>query len=390
MAVESPLAPPVTLRAQGVMRLLPAAFLAFWLCGWFVGECFALAAVAGALHSLFGFPVPEWLDKVHTPANAAIPILAFLAVWLTFWTMGGVGAMAAFAGLLWGSEEVAWDAEQIEVRQRAFPFSRTVRVPWADVWRIEASSVGFGKLSGSIVGSVTAMTARGRKPIATMGSTEERAALGEQLRGALQSLRPDAERDPRAAAPFVRAASGEAPALPAQWKVEPDEAGQLALVQPVGPLRIGAAILAGLGAVLALVGWNIARRSAVADGSRDPWVGVFVLALLSAALFVGATVMAATRRSLHPRGGGLVDRTVRFGRTSERQWSPARLELQASRDSDGDEWWKLVVSGPGASPVTLESHINDPGPALALGRWLSERGGLPFADASPDSRSPAA
>lgn len=390
MAVESPIAPPVTLRAQGFMRLLPAAFLAFWLCGWFVGEMFALAAVAGALHSLFGFPVPAWLARVHTPANAAIPILAFLAVWLTFWTMGGVGAMAAFAGLLWGSEEVAWDAEQIEVRQRAFPFSRSVRVPWADVWRVEASRAGFGKLSGSIVGSVTAMTARGRKPIATMGSTDERAALAEQLRGALGTIRPDAAHDPRAAAPFARAMSGDAAALPARWKAEPDESGQLALVQPVGPLRIGGVMLAGFGAVLALIGWNVARRSSVADWDSGQWAAVLLLAAFAAALFVGATVMAATRRSLHARGGGLVDRTVRFGRTSERQWMPARLELQSSRDSDGDEWWKLVVSGPGATPVTLESHINDPGPALALGRWLSERGGLPFEDASLDSRSPAA
>ena len=68
-------------------RIFPAAFLGFWLCGWAVGECFALTALLGLL-------------PVNGNGAAAGPPTVFLIGWLGAWTVGGVLAMRAFYQLV--------------------------------------------------------------------------------------------------------------------------------------------------------------------------------------------------------------------------------------------------------------------------------------------------
>src|SRR3972149_1555558 len=61
-------------------------FLCVWLCGWLAGECFALFFLVG---------IATGREK-----GGGIAAAGSLLVWLTFWTFGGLMAMAqAYAGL---------------------------------------------------------------------------------------------------------------------------------------------------------------------------------------------------------------------------------------------------------------------------------------------------
>src|SRR5262245_21855666 len=48
----------VSFRAAGWARFIPAAFLAFWLCGWAVGEVFAGGTLVLALLHVFSPATP--------------------------------------------------------------------------------------------------------------------------------------------------------------------------------------------------------------------------------------------------------------------------------------------------------------------------------------------
>jgi hypothetical protein len=68
-----------TTRSMHVVRWVIVAFLTFWLCGWAVGEGFAIWA-------LF-FSGTPW------------PVKLFLLFWLTLWTFGGLAAARFAFGL---------------------------------------------------------------------------------------------------------------------------------------------------------------------------------------------------------------------------------------------------------------------------------------------------
>ncbi len=73
-------------------------FLSFWLCGWLLGEIFALKGVVGLL--------------------VGTPVTLFLLVWLIFWSIGG---FFAFQTLLWsliGKEILTIGQGVLTVRKR--------------------------------------------------------------------------------------------------------------------------------------------------------------------------------------------------------------------------------------------------------------------------------
>lgn len=78
----------VTIPPKGIKAgdSVGTGFLCFWLCGWAVGEGFAI-------YSLLG------MASGHVKGGDAAGA-GFLLIWLTFWTIGGLVAMAqAYAGL---------------------------------------------------------------------------------------------------------------------------------------------------------------------------------------------------------------------------------------------------------------------------------------------------
>jgi hypothetical protein len=67
---------------SGLERWAGAAFVAFWLCGWAVGEVVVLSAIVGAVKA------------------GAIGLWALDAFWLTLWTFGGLWAMRVLYGMV--------------------------------------------------------------------------------------------------------------------------------------------------------------------------------------------------------------------------------------------------------------------------------------------------
>jgi hypothetical protein len=113
-------------RPSGIGRYFMAAFMLVWLAGWAVGETVALFGVGGILSAMAGVftdRLPTFLtDPVSS--GAVVFILLFLTVWLTFWTIGGVGAMVHLLRSLWGEDAIALSSEGIELIWRAGPIRR--------------------------------------------------------------------------------------------------------------------------------------------------------------------------------------------------------------------------------------------------------------------------
>lgn len=338
-----------SLRPRGAGRIVAAGFLGVWLCGWAAGEYFAGGTLLAALRQLLAPDLElAWLPRMRgsVPANPW-PVVAFLAVWLTIWTIGGIAAMTEVARVLAGVDEVRWDHEGIEVVRRAGPFASRRRLAWAEV------RGGFSRRRGRLV----AHTRRGPATIAALGTAGERDELAALLASAWREAR-GGEAESRPA--FEQAPEG--------WTVATAEDGRPMLVTDPRARRIGALVLALFALFLGMAGAAVAGSA----GGALPWVGAAVFGVLSLACVAGSAWLAFGRVELRPFPGQL--RRVRraFGREWTRELSPARLRLEHGRDSDGDERWNLVALGPDGRQ-SLATGLNAPGPARHLGLWLAAR-----------------
>lgn len=339
----------VTLRASGAARFVVVAFLSFWLCGWAAGEYFAGGTLLAGLRDLLAPDLDiSWLPhmKNATPSNPW-PVLGFLAFWLTFWTMGGLFAIGEVLRALVGVDQLRWDHEGVELVRRAGPFASRRRLTWA------AMEEPLAQRRGTIV----ARTHRGVVGLAALGTDEERRQLADWLTAAWRQARGG---DAEAFAAREQAPSG--------WTVELAEDGRPMLVSDAGPRRVVAFVLGLVALALA----TAAASFTASAGSVAAWVGVVVFGALALLAAAGAAWLGLGRVELRPAQGSL--RRVRriLGREWTREISPARLRLESSRDSDGDERWKLVASGSGGT-LELASDLHAPGAARHMGLWLAAR-----------------
>jgi hypothetical protein len=85
---------------------MPApVFLSVWLCGWSIGEAFALwTLVKGGIALATGRPP----DPGREPLVWGPAVLTglFLVVWLAVWTLGGVAAIAALLRAVWAEDRI--------------------------------------------------------------------------------------------------------------------------------------------------------------------------------------------------------------------------------------------------------------------------------------------
>src|SRR5690349_10476274 len=89
------------LRTMGPPRYDGAACLAVWLCGWAAGEAFALGMLGrGAIAVRTATPPDPGRQPLEI--GAALAMGAFLLVWLSLWTLGGIAAGSELLRLLWG------------------------------------------------------------------------------------------------------------------------------------------------------------------------------------------------------------------------------------------------------------------------------------------------
>ena len=76
-----------TAPARGSSRCFEVPFLAFWLCGWAIGEVFALTVIAKGIGTLLtGAPMAGLPQTVA----GVLFMGGFMLVWVSFWTLGGL------------------------------------------------------------------------------------------------------------------------------------------------------------------------------------------------------------------------------------------------------------------------------------------------------------
>lgn len=173
-----------------IARLVPAAFLSFWLCGWAAGEWFAGGTLIKGLvpliapHASLG-----WLphSRPDLPSSTPVPVLLFLGVWVTMWTFGGVMAMSFLALLLFGTPYVRWDSEQVEFAAKVGPFAKRQKLAWSEIAEVQDAPMGMLVLRAS---------PRRRIMIGPIGDAADR----EQLRAWLAEARSGSGAAPGAGA----------------------------------------------------------------------------------------------------------------------------------------------------------------------------------------------
>jgi len=290
----------VNLRPHGAARFVVVAFLSFWLCGWAAGEYFAGTTLLAGLRDLLapGLELPWPPHMKNAAPSSPWPVLAFLGVWITFWTFGGLAAIGMVLRALAGVDRVRWDHEGVEVVHGAGPFASRRRLAWSAMEQPIVQRRGH----------VVARTHRGVATLAELGSDEDRRQLSEWL-----------------AAGWREAGSAQAEAVAARER--------------------------------APAGW----REATGEDGRPMLVSD-----------AGALWLAFGRVELRPSSHAL--RRVRRmpGREWSREITNARLRLESSRDSDGDERWRLLAFGIGGT-LELASDLHAPGAARHLGLWLAAR-----------------
>ena len=340
----------VTLRASGILRILPAGFLTAWLCGWAVAEWFALRLMASMLRTLLGWSfLARWFPPLggQMPSGHVLPFfVGFLSLWLVLWTIGGAGALCQLMAVLFGRDVVRWGPDGLEITHWALLFRARAHLPAEEI-------TGFRTVRGALV-------ADGRKRatrITNLGSEDQLQQLGALLEAWRAASPP--------AAPL---APDRSPV--AEFVAVRDETGAVALAPPPSARRSTGALLGLLGiALYAGVASVFTQKTGV-----GLVIGVLFLGVAGALCLYASLWLLAARETWHVGPGRLERRRVWFGRTWSVEFVPLELQVKRSTDSDGDTRWQLVATGAGRSQVIL-SAIDDPSPPLTLGTWLAERTG---------------
>ncbi len=180
----------VPTQGQRLVSMIPAAFLCVWLCGWAMGEYFA----GGALVTLLA---ERWapgaalglLPRFHGPSrDMALPVIGFLALWVTGWTIGGLFAIRQLVSLLFGVPVLRWSAAGVVLDTQVGPFVTHRRLTWVKAERM----LGGGAAAGAAQvpeSPQAASVARAARSLAGMGLED---ADRETLLGWLREARAEA------------------------------------------------------------------------------------------------------------------------------------------------------------------------------------------------------
>jgi hypothetical protein len=371
----------IVLRPTGPARFFVAAFLAFWLCGWAIGEAVVLVLLLGPLAEPLVDAARELLPGVvgrvrFAPAHVPPPVAAFLAVWLAFWTWGGLSAARELLRLLAGSDRYLLRPGGFTLRRAAGPFGRTRLFRSGTVAAVEyrrRRSVLFALVGGKEV------------PLSAGVPPEVGLWLAERLREALGLPRAAALREAearRAAAP------AGPPPVPEGWQATPRPEGGVVLSAPSGRSRktAGCALLAAL-LVTAGAG-ALVVAAAAKQGTVSGLTGLATAAVAVALAVDALCFWAAFARDAWTFAEGRVERIRTFGPWSaRREVRGGRLVVAFSADDDGDDWFTLEARGEGGS-FRLVKSMNSGPEVLAFARFAAWHTGLPL-DVPDDAREAA-
>jgi hypothetical protein len=348
-------------RPQGVGRFFSAAFLLVWLCGWAVGEAFALFLLFNGLVALLtGHPPPGKNQPLDI--GPALAVGGFLLIWVTFWTIGGLAAIRELLRSLWAEDRLDWQPDGLTVTRRLGLLCRRRQLARADIRQIYLQRPRSA-LVAQVGTSVVTLT--------DLGTPAERTAAAEQLRAAW-------------GLPEDQPATGAE--LPAGWQEITELRGGVVVVADPRTRRQQAHLVATVTGVVWSVVFLLVRGS-LHEPTRwglTAMVGVLALWLIRQSLW-----LYRGRKEWRIERGRLVHQRRSAGEITELAESRA-LELTESVDSDSDRWYTLaalLTDRPNQKPgqrVTIKTTIHDPTEPRGLGLWLARRAAIPFRDLVPD------
>ena len=350
---------------RGFGRWVSAAFLLVWLCGWFVGECFALWMLGRGVGAYFGGALDGQGDGLsHAPPAVAAFAGLFLLVWLFFWTLGGYAAGREFLRLVWSEDRILVRHDALVVRKRLGPFRSTRIVPRAEIAGIH-SVPRRNRVIAQIRGGAFELTMHAYGP--------ECEALVSALREAL-GLGRDGD---------------EGASLPDHWREVIDDDGRTALVRDEDQRRARGVFAWGLTLLVATVAYPVV---AGAPTNAEGLPAALLLGALTLALGWGAWRISRTRLEWRIDPGRLSLRRRSAGGARE-LFEGRSLEFVDTTDSDGDRWYTLYAVAPGAPPAQvpmrlsdlrlrrkLAREMDDPSEPRRLGAWIARRSGLRLDD----------
>jgi hypothetical protein len=324
---------PLELRVHGWARFLPVGFMVFWLCGWVMGEGFALRLLL------------PWLGAAAAsePVDAApVAVSAFVGLWLMMWTVGGLAALTTVLRLVAGSDRVSWDEQGIH---------------WvAGAWGIGPNRrIAADAIAGVLLlhDAVIVETPARRVVLSRLGRPEERRALHARLAAMLPRWR-------------ARTGTASGPALPHGWQVRDHGGAHATIERPVTASRRAAGVLAVIAVGSALLAWSAHQRADTAT------VWVALAAMVVTGLAAAQASVAVHALVVAPGALRVISRSLTGVR--EEVFEPLRLRLHTDTDSDGDRWFALEAhSGGRARRLAFAYH--DPTAPEGLARWLAHRTG---------------
>lgn len=344
---------------------MEAAFLSIWLLGWAAAEIVVLGLLAGGARAwLEGQPLPGQPSTLV----ALLPVAGFLLFWLSFWTLGGVLALRQWLRCFWAEDRLTLTATDLEWRQRLGPWQRQRRLPRSAIQAVRLAQRRSGR-----VGPLIAQLEDHQQELTQLGSPQQRREAADQLSEALgtRSISPPAE---------------ERAALPREWECE-RVSFDCALLVPNRRIRRRYGFVMALIALPLDAGWLLLLQQI---GLRPELLPVvLMLTLIAGAASWSALWLALGRREWRLDRGELVAQRRFAGRVT-RLFAARALELIETSDDDGDLRYSLQASefrSLGASadaPQVLCRSLHDPDEPRALGRWLTQRTGIPFRDQVPD------
>lgn len=363
----------IRLRPRGGGRFFTAAFLSVWLCGWAVGEVFALTVLVWGIRSLLR---GDGMGPEPLPVAAALAIGLFLLLWLTFWTIGGLSALRQLVRSVAGEDRLDLEADELLWQTRMGPFRSRRRLP-----RSAIRGLRVAERSGRCGPLVVDLDDRTLE-LSDLGTEAERRQAARQLRAALGR---------------ARETTGDAPPrLPQGWACLTPSLGSPLLVQDPRLRRRQGQVMAGLALVLALVLTVLLHQ---AQAQPTLWPLTLMVAVPTAAAIWGTIWLLRGRMEWRLESRRMVLQR-RFGGELRERFEARALRLCRSTDSDGDHWYDLTATdlhpagalagaraggGGGKLPAShsLLRRIHDPSEPRQLGRWLAQRCALPFEERIP-------
>lgn len=344
------------LRPSGGWRYLVVIPLGAWLCGWAVGELFALGALVFTFRELL---MPEALEGLPSSggtgrAVATVVALLFLGAWLSFWTVGGVSALRVLLMVLVSEERLSFNPSGVTRCRRLGPWRSKLHVERGKLVDVNPEGPG-GTLVASLASGETVDLLRS-------GTVEQRRELADLLRELFALARDEPSLADRSPPGF-------------EWERLPDGVWVLGAARH---LRRQRALGWGFAAlVLAVCAGALAWRLFIDGGAWTGSLFAWLLAALAALAGVRAWREFQGRETWTARRGSLVHVLHGLFRTRHTPYVPPALVLERTVDSEGDEHFELWVRSPGKSSP-LGTRATTPRGLLHLGYWLARRLDVPL------------